>query len=233
MDPKVGNLRPPAPKRWGSTPSIVRVSEQSVPMTWYHIIPYSLLRDVWNRLVDQHISTQLPAARVAIRQYISLADPHLVGLDELVDRIRAENTTQRRAGHNTLRPLDTAEANQLAAAAVWPAWDVVEGPSARSDDKRDQSLDRFTAGLTAIELGQMRGIERLFSAFTTFSKANQFRSSNQGVAAATSLSVLSQSMTSEREALSRDLPIRFRAEMWSTDGSAWTKRRATEAAAMP
>jgi hypothetical protein len=113
-------------------------------MTWYHVIPYSLLRDVWNRLVDQHIATQLPEARVAIRKYVSLVDPRVVNLDELVDRIRAENTAQRRAEHNTLRPLDVAEANQLAAAAVWPTWDVVEGPSARSDDTRDQSLDGLT-----------------------------------------------------------------------------------------
>jgi hypothetical protein len=224
MDPKLGSLRPPAPQRWGSTPSMVRVGDQSLSMTWYHVIPYSLLRDVWNRLVDQHIATQLPEARVTIRQYISLVDSRVVNVDELVDRIRAENTTQRRAAHNTLRPLDVAEANQLAAAAVWPAWDVVEGPRARSDDTRDQSLDRFTAGLTASELSQMGGIERLFRAFTTFAQAG----SGSG---AISLSALSQAMATERLIVSRDLPIRFRAEMWTKDGLPWRKRRATDAAA--
>lgn len=224
MDPKIGNLRPPAPQRWGSASSMVRIANQSVSMTWYHVIPYSLLRDVWNRLVDQHIETQLPEARVAIRQYLSLVDPHVVNLDELVDRIRAENVTQRRAEHNPLKPLDVVEANQLAAAAVWPAWDVVEGPSARSDDTRDESLDRFTAGLTNNELGQMRGIDRLFTAFSTFVKAGL----GPG---ATSTKALSQAMATERPAVARDLPIRFRTEMWIKDGLAWRKRRATEAAA--
>lgn len=223
MDPKIGTHRPPAPKRWGSAPSVVRVGDQSVSMAWYHIIPYSLLRDVWNRLVDQHIGTQLREARIAIRQYASLVDPHFANLDELIDRIRAENTTQRRAGHNPLRPLDVADANQLAAAAVWPAWDVVEGPSARSDDARDQSLDLFTAGLTTSEVEQMKGIERLFRAFTSFSMAGP-------ASGASSLSALIQAMTTERPTVSRDVPIRFRVEMWSRDGSAWRKGRVTEAA---
>jgi hypothetical protein len=197
---------------------MVRLGDQFVSMTWHHIIPYALLRDVWNNLVDQHIATQLPEARVAIRQYLSLVDARASNLDDLVDRMRAENTTKARAGHNPLQPLDLAEANRLAAAAVWPAWDVVQGPISRTDDMRDRSLDRFSAGLTPGECGQMKAIERLFIAFTAFANAGQAPGKN-------SLNALTQMMRAERSALSRDLPIRFRAEMWVKDGSAWRKRR--------
>jgi hypothetical protein len=60
-------------------------------MAWHHIIPYPVLRDVWNRLVDQHIATQLAEARVAIRQYLLLCNRNQPKLDDLIDRMRAES----------------------------------------------------------------------------------------------------------------------------------------------
>jgi hypothetical protein len=69
-------------------------------------------------------------------------------------------------------------------------------------------LTDLPVGLTASELSQMRGIERLFSAFTTFAKAGSGPWP-------TSLSALSQAITAERLVVSRDLPIRFRVEMWT------------------
>jgi hypothetical protein len=140
-------------------------------MSWHHIIPSALLREVWNRLVDKHIATQLAEARVAIRQYLLLVDSTLPKLDELIDRMRAENTDQRRASHHDLRPLEVFEANKLATAATWPAWNTVEGPNGRSDDPSDSYLDRFTAGLTAEEMARMRAIEDYFTAFKRSSTA--------------------------------------------------------------
>lgn len=140
-------------------------------MAWHHVIPFSVLREVWNRLVDQHIATQLPEARVAIRQYLLLADRNLPNPDDLIDRMRAENTSQRRAAHRELRPLDVGEAHRLATAAVWPAWNAVEGPRDRTDDPQDRYFDRFTSGLTVEEATRMKSVETLFGDFQRFINA--------------------------------------------------------------
>jgi hypothetical protein len=188
-------------------------------MIWHHIIPFSILREVWNRLVDQHIDTQLPEARVAVRQYLMLCDHKLTSVDSLVDRIRAENTTQRRAGHHDLRPLDVAEAHRLAIAAVWPTWNVVEGPRRRSDDPQDRYFDRFTSGLTAEESARLRVIEALFGAFEAFVKAGS-------APGPVSLSALTNAAARARPEVSCDLPIRYRPEMWVDEGGGlWRKRR--------
>src|SRR4051812_6547772 len=102
MNPRINMRDIASPLRWGSA---------RAGMAWHHIIPFSVLRGVWNRLVDQHIATQIPEARVAIRQYLLLSDRNLPGADSLVDRIRIGNTEQRRGGHHDLLPLDVAEAH--------------------------------------------------------------------------------------------------------------------------
>src|SRR4051812_30541135 len=136
MNPRIGAKRPPAPYDWGG---------ESQGMSWHHIIPYHLLRDVWNCLVYQHIETQLPEARVAIRQYLLTCDPMLLSRDNLIARMRAENTRQERAKDNYLQPLDSWEILELQTAAVWPAWNTVQGPNAdsRDDDPGEHQVDRF------------------------------------------------------------------------------------------
>src|SRR4051812_15367999 len=110
MNPRINQRNLPSPQSWGAA---------QAGMAWHHIIPFSVLRDVWNRLVDQHVATQLPEARTAIRQFLVLVDASLPNVDSLVDRIRAANTRQDRAGHNPLRPLEVHEANRLGVAATW------------------------------------------------------------------------------------------------------------------
>lgn len=132
MNPRIGAIRPPPPFFWGS-------ARQG--MSWHHIVPYHLLREVWNCLVDQHIATQFPEARAAIRQYLLLCDPTLANREDLIDRIRAENTSQRRAGHHHLQALDSPEVLRLQTAAVWPAWNTIEGP-----DRVNRRRPRRTSG---------------------------------------------------------------------------------------
>ena len=188
-------------------------------MSWHHIIPFSLLREVWNRLVDAHIATQLSEARVAIRQYLLLSDATLLKLDELIDRMRAENVDQRRTRHHQLPVLDVAEANRLATAATWPAWNTVEGPSRRSDDPHDSYLDRFTAGLTIQELTRMRAIENLFPQLQRFVGAGP-------IPGALHLRDLAGAISLARPNVYCDSPIRYRSEMWVKDhGDFWRKRR--------
>jgi hypothetical protein len=188
-------------------------------MSWHHIIPFSVLRDVWNRLVDQQIATQVPEASIALRQYLTLADRSLPNLDGLIERIRAENTDQRRASHSQLRPLDVAEANQLATAAVWPAWNAVEGPQRRSDDPSDHYFDRFTSGLASEEIARMRAIQVLFGQLQAFV--------NSGTTPGpVSLRFLAQAASAARPTVYTDNPIRYRPEMWVDDGfGLWRKRR--------
>ena len=188
-------------------------------MVWHHIIPFWLLRDVWNSLVDRHIATELAEARVAIRQYLLLCDRNLPKVDALIERMRVENSGQKRAGHNQLLPLEVPEAHQLATTAVWPAWNSVEGPKRRSDDPRDHYFDRFTSGLTAEEAVRMRVIDTLFVHLQTFA-------SDGTVPGPERLRALTQAASGARPALCCDLPIRFRPEMWVDDGTGlWRKRR--------
>jgi hypothetical protein len=191
-------------------------------MSWHHIIPRSLLRDVWNSLVDRHLATELAEARLAIRGYLLLSNRNLANADLLIDRIRAENTSQRRAGHHHLQPLTVAEAHQLATAAVWPAWNAVEGPQRRSDDPQDRYFDRFTAGLTAPEAARMRAIEVLFGHLQTFANARPC----PGPAG---LRALAQAASIARSVVAYDQPIRFRPEMWVAEGGGlWRKLRDRE-----
>lgn len=188
-------------------------------MAWHHVIPFSVLREVWNRLVDQHIAMQIAEARVAIRQYLLLADRNLPNLDDLIDRMRAENTSQRRAGHHELRPLDVAEAHRLASAAVWPAWNAVEGPQRRIDDPQDRYFDRFTSGLTLQEAARMKSVEALFHDCQTFINAGP-------VSGPGNLRALADAASRARLILSVDSPIRYRTELWVDEGGGrWRKRR--------
>ncbi len=188
-------------------------------MAWHHIIPFWLLRDVWNLLVDRQINTQLPEARVAIRQHLLLLARNMPNAETLIERMRADNDRQRRTRHYQLRPLDVVEVNQLQTAAVWPAWNTVEGPRRRSDDPQDHYFDRFTSGLTAEEARRMTLIEMLYHQFQAFTNTGP----PPGPA---DLRALTQAVSAVRPLLACDGPIRYRPEMWVEVGNGlWRKRR--------
>jgi|SRR5579864_4872179 len=212
MNPRIEVRNIPSPLGWE------RARPIQPQLVWHHIIPFSVLRDVWNSLVDQQVSTELAEARVAIRQYLLLLNRHQPRVDELIDRIRAENTDQERAGHHRLLPLRDHEADDLRRAAVWPAWNTVEGPQQRSDDPGDWYIDRFTAGLPALEAARMRAIEILFGQLQAFIRA---------APGSAGLRALAQAASRARTGVSCDEPIRFRPQMWvfDEDTSRWHKAR--------
>jgi hypothetical protein len=200
-------------------------------MAWHHVIPFPLLRDVWNRLVDQHIETDLPEARVTIRQYLSLCDRSLQDLDEKLDRMRFEDVERRHAGHYRLEQLTTPEVNELGTAAVWPAWNIVGGPvrKQRSDDPEDLDLaiDRFIVGLTGPERDRMRIVEDLSSRLQVFVDSGP----EPDVSALRTLSsdVTLARRLSGNNLVGCDLPIPFRPEMWIKESAGlWRKRRQDE-----
>ncbi len=169
--------------------------------------------------MDQHIATEFPEARVAIRQYLLLSRRNFPNLEDLIDRMRAENVERRRAGHHQLLPLSVAEAHQLATAAVWPPWNAVEGPQRRSDDPQNRYFDRFTSGLTAEEAARMGAIGTLYQDFQVFVSAGPAPGPG-------SLRALAQAASMARPMVACDFPIRYRPEMWvEEEGGLWRKRR--------
>lgn len=190
-------------------------------MAWHHIIPFVVLQTVWNRLVNQFIETQLPEARTAIRQYLSLCGARDPNLEIQLDRMRALNRTQRRAGHHKLTFLDDGEVLRLQECAVWPAWNAVGGPRGenRTDDPGGAALDRFTCGLTPPESVRMRAIEALFRQLQAFIASGV----TPGPPA---LRALAMAASAARPALHGAQPIEYRQDMWVPDGAGkWRKCR--------
>ena len=197
------------PQWWG---------EAGPGMRWHHVIPYSLLRDVWNRLVRQQIETELPAAKRTIRRYLVLLDPALstdrtVGLDKLINRMRAENTEKAiNSRHHHLEPLNREETDRLREAAAWPMWNAVAGWRAqiRSDDPGGVYYERFRAGLTEMEILRMRAIRELFDQLQTFVRPSAVDENT--------LHALNRAMSNAQPFVRWcNEPIHYRPEMWVRD----------------
>ena len=109
VNPRITERNLPNPEGWGAA-----TPKGGPNCSWHHMIPDPLLRNVWNRLVDRHIGTEWPAARVTIRQFLSLCDRNLQDLDDRLESMRLCNreyllmANVRRAGHHPVQPLGTA-----------------------------------------------------------------------------------------------------------------------------
>jgi hypothetical protein len=199
MLPIITNVRPNAPQGWAH-------SAAALNLVWHHVLPYNTLRDVWNLLVNAFHDTQLPEARTAIRQYLRLCRRSLPDLDALLGRLKKDTLT-------------AWECESLASAAVWPAWNIVEGPKSRSDDPGNTYIDRFTAGLTPDESVRMRGVERFYLSISTYASLR--------VVTAADLSGIALAAASARAVLAgADKPIPFRESMWERgEDGRWRKQR--------
>lgn len=213
VDPRITARTTPSPKAWKD------LGEGAE--TWHHMIPYAVLRDVWNGLVDQHAATQWPEARIAIRQFLSLCNRNIPDVDELLDRMREKSRLQRRDGLAGLDALGDQEVSIIEAAVVWPVWNVVGGPANRSDDPKDGDVyDQFRVGLTPEELLRVQAIEMLLAEFRFFRDATP-----PGQPA---LRRLATNLQALRPLIVCDKPIPFRPSMWMKDGAKWRKRRQNE-----
>ena len=238
VNPRITERNLPNPEGWGAA-----TPKGGPNCSWHHMIPDPLLRNVWNRLVDRHIGTEWPAARVTIRQFLSLCDRNLQDLDDRLESMRLCNreyllmANVRRAGHHPVQPLGTADASALATAAVWPVWNVVGGPNGknRSDDpNRNQKIpperrfDRFQAGLTPPEEERMKVVEMLNARFLAFTDLGPEPGPD-------ALRRLGDDLLAARRFSGNNLvgctePIPFREEMWVQDSGTglWRKRSLSE-----
>jgi hypothetical protein len=202
MQPTIaaGN-RPNSPQTWVHT-------QATLNLAWHHVIPFTVLAEVWNVLVERCVATQLAESQMAVRQFLALCSRYMPDIDGIILRMRRDE-------------LGVAECNQLAAVATWPPWNVVEGPAGniRADDPGDWYIDRFTQGLNGAEQVRMRAVETLYSAFIMFTAAAQ-------PVSAPALRDLAGTMMAYRASLACDAPIPFRETMWErgVDGY-WRKRR--------
>lgn len=133
-DPRIGTGKVDPPKEWQA---VMKDHGR------HHIIARPVLLAVWNGLAGAFIDTQLPEARTAVRQYLLLCGVPAANLDSLIDRIRAVQKTQQRAGHHHLPTLEAWEIDPIQRAVIWPAWNIVVGPvrADRDDDPEDRNRD--------------------------------------------------------------------------------------------
>jgi hypothetical protein len=213
-DPRIGTGKVDPPKEWQP---VMKDHGR------HHIIARPVLLAVWNGLAGAFIDTQLPEARTAVRQYLLLCGAPAANLDSLIDRIRAVQKTQQRAGHHHLPTLEAWEIDPIQRAVIWPAWNIVVGPvrADRDDDPEDRNrdkFDRFTAGLTSTESAGMRAVERLF-------RQMQFFLATAPPTAA-SLRAFTDAVNFGRQTLRNCEPIPYRPDMWAqgADGK-WRKAR--------
>ena len=225
VNPRILERTAANPKRWG----------KAAGKAYHHMIPAGMLQEVWNRLVDQHVNSVIPEAGLAIRGFLLLCCSHAkreFDIDNLIDRIRAQESDQKRAGHAPVKPLDEVEVYYLQTAVIWPPWNAVEGPENRADDPnkgrpgslgrgqfRDQDFDSFTLGLSPQEAARVATIEMLF---------RQFKAFLESVPGPESLRSLAKAASHARPILACDFPIRFNPEMWVKDTAGWRKRHAKD-----
>jgi hypothetical protein len=214
-DPRIGSAEIAAPRSW-------RADLRGYAL--HHIIPKTILRDAWDRLVTVFLDSQWPEARTAVRQYLLLCGVRAPNLENLIDRIRAVQRAQRRASHHELPLLESYELEPIRTAVIWPPWDLVAGPEGkfRADDpelvNRDR-FDRFTTGLTVAEAARMREIDSLFRQIQLFLTINPTTPA--------SLRTFVQEVNRCRQTLGDCSPIPYRPDMWTQDPDGkWRKARA-------
>lgn len=187
--------------------------------TWHHVIPYRILRDIWNYLSVQFVLTDQGEFRVALRQILQMSAPKqpITELERQLDRLRLERTDRRRSGPlAALVPLERHEVTALQTLAVWPSWVAVRGPRNRSDDPGDDGPDYFWAGITEAEKVQMGAVQELFDPMAHFAL----------LPSPSNLSALLFKIGQVRPRLREARPIPFRPAMWVRDDDGkWTKAR--------
>ncbi|MGD1927108.1 MAG: hypothetical protein ACFB03_23420 [Paracoccaceae bacterium] len=134
-------------------------SDSDVKLAFHHICDWALLRDTWNRLVDdKHYATiccWLYAVGFDVKNtYHETGEP----------QTPVAIATQIMKGEDVY---DVADADEVHTRITWSTWNLVEGPKedTRSDD-RGNFHDRFSnvrGGISESERADLTGPDRLYS----------------------------------------------------------------------
>jgi hypothetical protein len=128
----------------------------AVPMTWHHVIPYSLLRDCWNALANHQRTND--RANLALHSVLRILYFEHGSARKILQTMKA--------GQLPFEMQDTVEL-----ALTYAKWNIVEGPAERKDDPRNQ-LDEFSAGLTPGEQIRHEKLKVLFGSLHKFNEAS-------------------------------------------------------------
>jgi hypothetical protein len=149
------------------------------------------MRDTWQALAMNRTANK---CSVALESYM-----RLLRVDRPREVLKAMMSDQ----------LSPEQQETLDRKLTWASWNIVEGPSFRTDDPED-AFDEFTAGLTESERSRQQRIKSLFLELQIFNSATGGSKFSESAAAG----VTSAMNTVERRLLSGDV-IFFRAEMWT------------------
>ena len=204
--------RPPSPLSWTRT---------KPGTTWHHVIPYALLRDVWNLLADRCVRRDEQDVRLATRAYLILAGLTRIAADEAIERMRALHPTRKPSGSRQARPYDEGDATTLRARVVWQPWNLVEGESNRCDEPGRYAIDWFRTGLPDDEVNRLKLVEKFEPALRGYATSgpepdSQHHQRLRRCAEDFYLLALFKA------------PIPYRPEMWVRVGGQWRKARRGE-----
>jgi hypothetical protein len=146
--------RPEPPQEWGHSET-----EAGHALTWHHVLPWRLLRDFWNAMVEhQHWNVAEELAWLSAYGTRNEISKHVKSMEKKAF-------------------CDRQNENSLAAKLCWRGWNIVEGPSNRADDPGDK-YDNFVkvTGLTSWQQERMvhlHQVHQLMSEFSTAYVGNQ------------------------------------------------------------
>ena len=192
-----------------------------VPMTWHHVVPRSLLRHSWNTLARHQSKSD--QARNALHTFMRIVGFTHAEAKELLKTMTAGTVTWE-------------QRERIGVSVGYPPWDIVEGPSNRSDDPED-SFDEYVTGLTPAEASRQTRLQSLFSGLRIF---NQATTRVGTLDAHVFTALFTQLCTIERTLVDVKAIIPFRQSMWEVTprpgnvelvpaAARWRKRRAAKA----
>lgn len=185
-------------------------------MSRHHVIPFSTLRECWQLLYTQLTTTDWPEARKATFQYLTLCDRQLADIDQWLERLRVDQKHRLIAGHRTAQALEVHEMTLIETVAMWPAWNIVEGPARKPESDPGNELEIFTYGLSSREEERMQAIRSLYHAIRQFLNSGLGRGS---------LNEFAINAHIARNTLQFEHLIPYRPDMWEKDENGDWRRR--------
>lgn len=181
-----------------------KTSDAEIPLAFHHICDWALLRDTWNRLIDdRHFGT------ICIWLYTSGFDVNNIYYETDEAQTPALITRTIMEGEDVQK---VADPDEVHARITWSTWNLVEGPK---EDTRADDLgnfhDRFSnvrKGISELERADLTAPDRIY---TIMSGLNLKQAIPKKKALELSKALLSVNRGAK--------VIKFRPDMWINDKS--------------